>query len=318
VIIYLHRGDKGTRGDGGKGDWIVAWQSFLAGEGHYEGDYSPNYGPRTEAATMSWQKAVGLGGDGVVGNNTATAAALRGFESPWGAAVPASNAAAELVPTDMDHAEGWGDPNYPQPTDLDGDGRADLAYLNEKERQKIWGQIEYKVVNGKPVLTNDWYERNIRKVLVPQIKGLDVYGSPSSGNILFHKLAIPQLLGAMQEIEEKGLLGDLLTYGGSYNMRFIRGSTTTLSNHAFGVALDFNMAQNGLGKQAALVGEKGTLRRVAPIFERYGAFWGGWYRGRKDGMHFEFVKLIDTATLTTMVTNLKSHDHILPWLKEVA
>ena len=311
MTIYLQRGDKGTRGDGGKGDWIVAWQSFLAGEGHYEGDYSPNFGPRTESATVAWQKSVGLGGDGVVGDGTTDASYAKGFKAPW-------KPVFETYEYYGNDSEGYMDPSWPQPADLDGDGRADLVYLGEAQRQKLWGLLAYKVVDGKPDLTNDWYNRCVRKVHVPQLVGMDCYGNPHDGSVLFHKLAAPQLLGAMQEIEEAGLLGDLRTFGGTYVLRFIRGSTKTLSNHAFAVALDFNMEQNGLGKQPALVGEKGTLRRIVSIFERFGFFWGGWYRSRKDGMHLECVKAIDTTTLTAMVKKLKKHDHILPWLKDIA
>jgi len=313
MTIYLQRGDKGARGDGAKGDWIVSWQAFLAGEGHYEGDYSPHFGPKTQAATESFQSAHTLMMDGIVGDGVTATARGRGLNPPW-----SPNKNDTTIEQLDDEDEGYMDPDWPQPADLDGDGRADLVYLKEAERQKLWGPLKFKVVDGKPKLTNDWYSKYIRRVFVPQLKGVDCYGSPSSGNVLFHKLAIPQLLGALQECEDEGLIGDIESFGGTYVMRFIRGSTKTLSNHAFGVAPDFNMKENGLGKQPALVGEKGTLRRIVKIFERWGFFWGGWYRNRKDGMHFECVKLIPTNELCDMVAQLSTVDHILPWLKDVA
>jgi hypothetical protein len=122
----------------------------------------------------------------------------------------------------------------------------------------------------------------------------------------------------MQKIENASLLEDITSYGGTYVFRFIRGSTKTLSNHAFGVAIDFNMKENGLGKRPALLGEPGTLRRVAVIFEKWGFFWGGWYRNRRDGMHFECVKWIPTAELEGMVRGLSGFEHILPWVKDGA
>lgn len=311
MTIYLQRGDKGRIGDGIQGDWIVSWQAFLAGEGHYVGDYSPNFGPKTQDATEQFQNASARQMDGLVGAGTTAAAVGQGFDPPW---IPRSESAFGKE-YDLDIAN---DPDYPQPDDLDGDGGSDLVYLSGEAREELWGAPLVGIVDGKPVVDNAWRTDFIRKVHVPQIVGLDVYGSRSSGNVQFHKLAAAQLLGAMQECEDAGVLEDITSYGGSYNFRFIRGSTTTLSNHAYGVALDFNMKENGLGKQPALVGEAGTLRRIVKTFERYGAFWGGWYRNRKDGMHFEFVKVIPTAELEGMIRGLNSFDHILPWLKDVA
>ena len=308
MAIHLKRGDKGKRGDGAKGDWIVAWQSFLAGQGIYVGNYSPNFGPKSEGATERAQAAWGLKPDGEVGDKTSAEAEHRGFIPPW---IPRESALGKAY-------DASNDPDYPKPSDFDGDGHADLVYLPSKERSKLWGTPEFYNKGGKAYAKGDWVGENIRKMFVPQLKGIDCYGNPSSGNIRFHKLAAAQLLGAMQQIEDDGLLGDLLSYGGSFVFRLIRGSTKTLSNHAYGVAVDFNMKENGLGVQPALLGETGTLRRVVKIFERWGFFWGGWYRNRPDGMHFECVKWIDTVTCTKMVNELSVNEHILPWLKDVA
>jgi hypothetical protein len=335
MTVYLKRGDTGTAGDGGKGDWILSWQAFLVGQGTYVGDYSPNFGPKTEDATERVQAAWGLAADGIVGGGTLEKAIALGFDPPdsW------LKAAYEAG--DIDHVrytsmlddpdmlrfqvlgsadpnptpQGYLDSSWPKPADLDGDGRADLVYLSEDERQALWGPLEYKVVDGKPVLTNDWYSKNVVLIKVPQLVGVDVYGTPSSGRCQFHKLAAAQLLGAFQEADEAGFAGLLLTYGGTYNMRFIRGSTTTLSNHAFAVAIDLNMTWNGLGKQPALVGEKGSLRQMVSIFESWGFYWGGWYRSRKDGQHLECVKLLEDSELRKKVDALGNNEHVWRWVE---
>lgn len=295
MTIYLERGYSGP--------WTTPWQSFLAGQGIYVGDYTQGFGPITEDATERAQAAWGIEVDGKVGDGTTRAAEDRGFVPPWRPTQSGLSLALDQ------------DPDYPQPLDLDGDGKADLVYLKESERQKLWGLPQYVLDNGKPKALAGW-EKNLVRVYVPQLEGVDCYGRPHSGNVKFHKKAVPQLLGAMQEIEDAGLLEDITSYGGTYVFRFIRGSTKTLSNHAFGVAIDFNMKENGLGKRPALLGEPGTLRRVAVIFEKWGFFWGGWYRNRRDGMHFEAVKLIPTVELTKMINGLKENEHILPWLKD--
>jgi peptidoglycan hydrolase-like protein with peptidoglycan-binding domain len=46
------------------------WQEFLKARGHYDGKVDGDFGPATEAATKSFQKARGRVRDGVVGPNT--------------------------------------------------------------------------------------------------------------------------------------------------------------------------------------------------------------------------------------------------------
>ena len=70
-----------------------------------------------------------------------------------------------------------------------------------------------------------------------------------------------------------------------YAVRPIRGSTTTLSNHAFGLAFDVNVPEN----QRGTVGQ--INRDVVSIFQRWGFTWGGtWHY--TDPMHFEMNRLV--------------------------
>lgn len=185
---------------------------------------------------------------------------------------------------------GLGDSDWP-PSDFDGDGKDDIVYLGSKGRDKLFGPLEWKEEGGRLVITNNWKSDNIIKVHVPQLVDLPCYGNRFSGDVWFHKLAAPQLLGFFQEVEDEGLLHLVLEWGGSFVFRLIRGSKTTLSNHAYGVAFDINMKQNGLKATPALVGEEGEVRRLVPLAEKWGFYWGGRYR-RKDGMHFECVKVL--------------------------
>ena len=73
-------------------------------------------------------------------------------------------------------------------------------------------------------------------------------------------------------------------YNGGYEKRLVRGSTENWSNHAFGAAIDINATHNPLGAT------KGQMPQEAiDAFVRQGAMWGGYYSGRKDLMHFEFM-----------------------------
>lgn len=108
--------------------------------------------------------------------------------------------------------------------------------------------------------------------------------------IQFHKKAAAALLAALNEIwdycghdQSKIDAAGVSKYAGAYNHRLVRGSATKWSNHAYAAAIDLNAAENGLY-------QKGNMPQfVIDAFCRQGAMWGGWYSGRKDPMHFEFV-----------------------------
>ena len=72
--------------------------------------------------------------------------------------------------------------------------------------------------------------------------------------------------------------------------RYIRGSATTLSNHAWGTAFDVNYRWNQLGHVPALKGEIGSVRELVPRAHQLGFYWGGHF-SRRDGMHFEVARV---------------------------
>ena len=110
---------------------------------------------------------------------------------------------------------------------------------------------------------------------------------PILGNVTCNKLIFPQLRAALQAVQDQGLADKIHPgeYAGCYNARFIAGSTT-LSNHAFGLALDLNVPGNGRGT----VGQMD--RGVVAIFKTWGFTWGGDW-GYTDPMHFEMNRLVE-------------------------
>jgi hypothetical protein len=109
---------------------------------------------------------------------------------------------------------------------------------------------------------------------------------PILGNVTCNKLIFPQLRAALEDVITQGLADKIhpSEYAGCYNPRFIAGSTT-LSNHAFGLALDLNVP----GNQRGTVGEMD--RGVVAIFKHWGFTWGGDW-GYTDPMHFEMNRLV--------------------------
>ncbi|MFN2556386.1 MAG: M15 family metallopeptidase [Nitriliruptorales bacterium] len=108
------------------------------------------------------------------------------------------------------------------------------------------------------------------------------------GVVRCHRLMMPQLIGALREIEAAGLAGliDPGDYGGCWVPRHILFSPQrALSMHAWGLAIDFNVRTNGYGATPQLD------RRIVEIFQRWGFKWGGDWE-TPDGMHFELRTVI--------------------------
>lgn len=73
-----------------------------------------------------------------------------------------------------------------------------------------------------------------------------------------------------------------------YAERNIRGSSTTLSNHASGTAIDVNATRHPMGTRATANFSAAQINRIKAICAATGGVvrWGGEW-SRPDGMHFE-------------------------------
>ena len=162
-----------------------------------------------------------------------------------------------------------------------------------------FGQIVAKAAptasNPERIIITNGFEANIVTRQVPQLVGKD--GAPASGKLGMHRLIADQLVSLWVAWEKLGLAGLVTGFGGLWSPRFVRGSTTTLSNHAWGTAFDVNVSANYLWHLPAFPGENGSLFKLVPVAQDYGFGWGGHYRGRLDGMHFEALKVLTAAEL---------------------
>ncbi len=133
------------------------------------------------------------------------------------------------------------------------------------------GVYRYTVLGGGHIAPDQaWVRTHITTEVVPIL-----------GSVTCNKVVFPQLKAALQDIHEQGLDDKIHPeqFAGCYYPRFIAG-TSTLSNHAFGLALDINAVEN----------QRGTVglidRGVVAVFEKWGFTWGGDWR-YTDPMHFE-------------------------------
>jgi hypothetical protein len=252
---------------GSKGEEVERWQYFLRGAGLYFGAVDGEFGEATKAATEAFQRRHGLRDDAVVGNRTFGEAMRVGFS---------------LVADDPAEVGSLDWPPKPAFPPLGSAGRT--AALGEYPYRS-----EPTPDNAEAIrILSDWVRENIVVVPIPQLAGLP--GAPSTGKVHFHRLVAPRVAELFRRWAEAGLAHMVLGFGGSFVPRFIRGSRTTLSQHAHGSAFDINVPWNPLGRTPAQRGERGSVRELVPIANELGFYWGGHFT-RKDGMHFEVAQL---------------------------
>jgi peptidoglycan hydrolase-like protein with peptidoglycan-binding domain len=254
---------------GSQGDLVRAWQSFLTGQGFDPGGLDGFFGDKTAAATQAFQSKFGLTADGVAGRQTLMKAMTLGFEL-------IQEPAADITGSNFPPR-----PNFP-------------PLENTAARQAVFGRFDFvpQPEPGNPEnirILGTWEQDNIIMVALPQLRLALGAGAPAG--MQFHRMAADQLKGMWAEWQASNLLNRILSFDGSFVPRFIRGSTTNLSNHAFGSAFDINADENTLGARPPLVGERGSTRELVPIANKWGFYWGGHFGSRPDGMHFEIAFL---------------------------
>lgn len=98
-----------------------------------------------------------------------------------------------------------------------------------------------------------------------------------------NKRMVGPLTTAFTNIIARGLVVQLKTWDGCFNIRKKRGGATP-SLHSWGLAIDINAAWNGFGKVPTM------SKELVACFTDAGFDWGGTW-SKPDGMHFQLSKL---------------------------
>ena len=253
-----------------KDPFVKKWQAFLRGLSSASTVIiTGEYDIATLDETKVFQASKKLDADGIIGPQTLSAALKMGFDAV------------------KDDSSGDAGPNWPS--------RPAHGPLSVSDRIKLFGRFSFEPAptssNPEAIkLTDDWASKNITTISVPRLAGLQ--GSNKTGSIQVHLAIAGQFSKMFDDWNNAGLSEKILTWGGSWVPRFIRGSRTSLSNHSWGTAFDINVAWNGLGIRPALKGEKGSVRELVDIAYQNGFYWGGWFPNRPDGMHFEAFRIL--------------------------
>lgn len=153
-----------------------------------------------------------------------------------------------------------------------------VAFLTGSRAADAFGAFSYRYFpDGTIAPDAKWVDDNIRTESVPIL-----------GRVTCHRLMLPQLRGALEEISAAGLSAAIHPgeYGGCYVPRFIESNPERpISLHTWGIAVDLNVPGNLRGTVGAID------RQVVAIFQRWGFRWGGDW-AYTDPMHFELGALL--------------------------
>ncbi|MCU1594616.1 MAG: family peptidase [Frankiales bacterium] len=153
-----------------------------------------------------------------------------------------------------------------------------VAFLTGSRAAHAFGAFSYKYfADGTIQPDARWVSENIASTTVPIL-----------GRVTCHRLMIPQLRGALQDVVKAGLASKIHSYDGCYVPRFIeRNPTHAISLHTWGIAIDLDAVSNQRGG-------RGTMDMgVVNIFKRWGFRWGGDW-SYTDPMHFEIGALLNS------------------------
>jgi D-alanyl-D-alanine carboxypeptidase len=149
-----------------------------------------------------------------------------------------------------------------------GDAVLPQAMVKERFGEFSWGKGGGDVFGQDPA----WVAARLATARVPIL-----------GRVRCNRALLPALAGAMGELRRRGLasLVDPEAYAGCWNPRLTR-SRSGISRHAWGAAVDLNVAGNRPGRASA------QDPRLVEVMQRWGFTWGGRWLV-PDPIHFEWV-----------------------------
>lgn len=95
-----------------------------------------------------------------------------------------------------------------------------------------------------------------------------------------NKDLVPKFEQALNNLIARELIDELKSWGGTYNVRMMKGNANAYSLHSWAIAVDLNVAENQYGSEPKLSPE------FVACFKEVGFDWGGDWK-KKDGMHFQ-------------------------------
>lgn len=238
---------------------VLTVQQLLTQRGEHLGVPDGICGQRTIGAIEHFQAGFLRRPDGLVEPNGITWRNLTGTVRQ-----PTTPAAAASV------GRGWTE-LLPRPAK--GTFNSGLTAVSNRYMTEVFGAPRSEYSSECQALTNT---RLSRAIVIESVGPFRVQGL---------RPAVASLRTVMGEIETT--YPDLFSLIGTAGMlcaRYVRGSTTSISNHSWGTAIDLTIAGR-LDPRGDNRVQRG-LQTIAPIFNRHGWYWGAMFP-TEDAMHFE-------------------------------
>lgn len=126
-----------------------------------------------------------------------------------------------------------------------------------------------------------WESANLIQVPLPYALRLSWDPLKVSRSIRVHRKTQEQFHSMFQASVAVGWHKYIIENGGTHVWRAKRTKTGDWSTHAWGISIDLNPSQNPIGKHGEW--DPDFVR----FMETFGFYWGGFFTGLKDPMHFQ-------------------------------
>lgn len=165
-----------------------------------------------------------------------------------------------------------------------------FPYITASQRDGRFGPLVAEPAptpaNPEAVTTDGrWIAKNLVMATVPELANVP---GAAGGRVAIHKAAKAPLEELFRQLRRRGLLHKVLSWDGSFAPRFVRGSTKTLSSHAYGTSFDINAKWNPQGRPPVALSSRGSVHEIAAVAVPLGWFWGAWF-SNPDPHHFEWT-----------------------------
>lgn len=158
----------------------------------------------------------------------------------------------------------------------------------QSECDKFYGNPRGR---ARTVPSASWEQENLI-FFTPPFK-MTYAGKPIKG-FRFHKKCSEALMEALNNLLKaagndyaKLQHWGVTKFAGSYVYRLKRGGST-LSMHAYGIAIDLDPVNNGFYDKTPRFAQ---FPEVLKAFDDVGATWGGRWKTSPDGMHWQFARV---------------------------
>lgn len=144
---------------------------------------------------------------------------------------------------------------------------------------KLKTQAQLIAKFGNPATNTPLFEKNWMVIWdIPDDINKSIPALPN--RVYVNKILVAHLENTFRELISANVHHEIKTWDGCFNVRKKRG-LSTLSTHAFGIAVDLNAAWNPLG------GKISWTDKFLSVWRNTGWVCGADWSGRKDGMHFQ-------------------------------